>query len=350
MGRFELLNKGLCVPLLPACIYNHLMQTLVIGDIHGCYDEFQTLLDKAGLADEDLIVSLGDCVDRGPDTPTVLRFFQEKLNAKLIMGNHERKHVRANRHEVKLARSQKISRIQFGDTYPDALAFMSELPLYLDLPDALIVHGYFEPGLPLSQQRATVLCGTMGGDNYLHAQYDRPWYELYDGEKPLLVGHHNYSNTDHPFIYQNRVFGLDTDCVTGKALTGLLLPSFKIVSVPSRANYWYQIQRAYPEIKIPSPPTSKAMEWTVEDEQRLLLLIDAIFQRADLILMELHSDPEFASLPARKQAKRFGAQVGTGVYGTLLHLARLNQLDSESARKVLKSPEMLSAMLRKLKE
>ena len=110
--------------------YNRLMQTLVIGDIHGCYDEFQSLLDKAGLTEGDSIVSVGDCVDRGPDTPTVLRFFQEKPNTRLIMGNHERKHVRADRHEVKLARSQKISKIQFGETYPDALVFMSELPLY----------------------------------------------------------------------------------------------------------------------------------------------------------------------------------------------------------------------------
>jgi serine/threonine protein phosphatase 1 len=150
------------------------MQTLVIGDIHGCFDELQSLLDKVGLTEDDSIVSVGDCVDRGPDTPAVLRFFQENPKALLIMGNHERKHVRANRHEVKLARSQKISKIQFGETYPDALAFMSELPLYLDLPDAWIVHGYFEPGRPLWQQRATVLCGTMGGDNYLRAQYDRP--------------------------------------------------------------------------------------------------------------------------------------------------------------------------------
>lgn len=51
------------------------MQTLVIGDIHGCYDEFQTLLDKAGLTEDDSIVSVGDCVDRGPKTPAVLRFF-----------------------------------------------------------------------------------------------------------------------------------------------------------------------------------------------------------------------------------------------------------------------------------
>jgi hypothetical protein len=120
------------------------MQTLVIGDIHGCYDEFRSLLDKAGLTEGDFIVSVGDCVDRGPDTPAVLRFFQEKPNTLLIMGNHERKHVRADRHEVKLARSQKISSIQFGETYPDALAFMSELPLYLDLPGAWVVHGYWD--------------------------------------------------------------------------------------------------------------------------------------------------------------------------------------------------------------
>ena len=326
------------------------MQTLVVGDIHGCFDEFQALLDKAGLTEDDSIVSIGDCVDRGPDTPAVLRFFQEKPNALLIMGNHERKHVRADRHEVKLARSQKISRIQFGETYPDALAFMSGLPLFLDLPDALVVHGYFEPGLPLSQQRATVLCGTMGGDKYLRAQYDRPWYELYDGEKPLLVGHHNYSNTDQPFIYQDRVFGLDTDCVTGKALTGLLLPSFKFLSISSRANYWAQIQRAYPETKTSSPPASKAIDWSAEDKQRLILLIDAIFQRARKVLLELQSEPGFADLPARKQAKLFSAKVGTGIYGTLLHLARLNQLNGESARKVLKSPETLSTMLRKLEK
>ena len=326
------------------------MQTLVIGDIHGCYDELQELLDKAGLTEEDAVISVGDCVDRGPETPAVLRFFQEQPNALLIMGNHERKHVRADRHEVKLARSQKISRIQFGETYPDALAFMSELPLYLDLPDALVVHGYFEPGLPLSQQRATVLCGTMGGDKYLHTQYDRPWYELYDGDKPLLVGHHNYSNTNQPFIYRDRVFGLDTDCVIGKALTGLLLPSFKIVSFTSRENYWAQVRRMYSETQTSSTPTSKAIEWNAEDEEGLLHLIGDIIQKTNTILLELHSEPGFANLSARKQAKLFSTKVGTGIYGALLNLARLNQLNSTSARKVLKSPEMLSAILRKLDE
>lgn len=326
------------------------MQTLVIGDIHGCFDELQALLDKAGLTRGDSIVSVGDCVDRGPDTPAVLRFFQETPSALLIMGNHERKHVRADRYEVKLARSQKISKIQFGETYSVALAFMSELPLHFDLPDALVVHGYFEPGLPLSQQRATVLCGTMGGDKHLRAQFDRPWYELYDGDKPLLVGHHNYSNTDQPFIYQDRVFGLDTDCVTGKALTGLLLPSFKIVSVPSRANYWAQVRRTYSETKTSLKPTIAVAIWTDDDEKSLLHLIGKIEEKAHSIMLELNSEPGFDDLSVRKQAKLFSAKVGNGAYGALLHLARLSKLNSATARKVLKTPEVLSVLLRKLDE
>ncbi len=90
------------------------MQTLVIGDIHGCYDELQSLLDKAGLTEDNLIVSVGDCVDRGPETPAVLKFFQEKPNALLIMGNHERKHVRANRHEVELASPRELAKFNLG--------------------------------------------------------------------------------------------------------------------------------------------------------------------------------------------------------------------------------------------
>jgi serine/threonine protein phosphatase 1 len=174
------------------------MQTLVIGDIHGCYEELQDLIQKAGLSEGDLIVSIGDCVDRGPDTPAVLRYFHEQKNAQLIMGNHERKHDRASRHEVKLSRSQITSKMQFRDEYPKALEFMGSLPLYLDLPEALIVHGYFEPGVPVEQQLPSVMCGTMGGDRHQTEHYSQPWYELCDGSKPILVGHQNYSAPTSP--------------------------------------------------------------------------------------------------------------------------------------------------------
>ncbi len=62
-------------------------------------------------------------------------------------------------------------------------------------------------------------------------------------------------------------------------------------------------------------------------------------------MLELRSEPGFDDLSVRKQAKRFSAKVGNGAYAALLHLARLNQLNNTTARKLLKSPENLYAIL-----
>ena len=59
-----------------------------------------------------------------------------------------------------------------------ALAFMSSLPLYIDLSEAVLVHGYYEPGLACEQQNPMILCGTKGGEQLLRTRYDRPLYEL----------------------------------------------------------------------------------------------------------------------------------------------------------------------------
>src|SRR5271157_163672 len=133
------------------------MTTLVIGDIHGCYIELQTLLDKAELGDDDLILSVGDIVDRGPETPQVLDFFRTHSNAHARMGNHERKHVRAARGEIQLSLSQRISKFQLADRYSNEVEWMSALPLYSQMEEALIIHGFFEPNVPLTDQLPSVL-------------------------------------------------------------------------------------------------------------------------------------------------------------------------------------------------
>lgn len=45
---------------------------LALGDIHGCLTAMQTVLKAANLRDDDLLIGLGDYVDRGPDTASVL--------------------------------------------------------------------------------------------------------------------------------------------------------------------------------------------------------------------------------------------------------------------------------------
>lgn len=214
-------------------------RTLVIGDIHGCFDELQDLLAAAGLGADDRIVSVGDLVDRGPDSPAVYRFFREMPSTAAIMGNHERKHVHAYAGRVSPSPSVMTTRAQFGEeSYPDAVEWMSERPTFLDLGDALVVHGFWEPGVSLENQMENVLTGVLSGEERLRRQSPTPWYERYDGPKPLIVGHHDHHRNGEPLIHGDRVFGIDLGCVTGGWLCGLVLPEFRIVKVRARANHW----------------------------------------------------------------------------------------------------------------
>lgn len=82
------------------------MRTLIVGDIHGCYRELLELFDNAALGADDIVVSVGDLVDRGPDPAAVVRWFRAREHAVVLMGNHERKHVR----QV-FSYSQEITRV-----------------------------------------------------------------------------------------------------------------------------------------------------------------------------------------------------------------------------------------------
>ena len=48
---------------------------IVVGDIHGCYDELMELLEKVGIGDDDRIVSVGDLITKGPKSKEVLELF-----------------------------------------------------------------------------------------------------------------------------------------------------------------------------------------------------------------------------------------------------------------------------------
>src|SRR5262249_29448313 len=73
---------------------------------------------------------------------------------------------------------------------------------------------------------------------------------LYDGPKPIIVGHRDYLHTGQPLIHRDRVFGIDTGCCRGGRLTGLLLPGFELLSVPARQNYWSETQEENAQVRL----------------------------------------------------------------------------------------------------
>ena len=66
------------------------MATYVIGDIHGCFDEFMEMLRIIDCDDEDEIICVGDYIDRGPKSFEMLKWMENQPeNVLLIKGNHD---------------------------------------------------------------------------------------------------------------------------------------------------------------------------------------------------------------------------------------------------------------------
>lgn len=60
-----------------------------VGDIHGYREEFEILLDRIKLAEGDMVICLGDLIDRGKDSLGVLSIVSESDFIFSIKGNHE---------------------------------------------------------------------------------------------------------------------------------------------------------------------------------------------------------------------------------------------------------------------
>jgi serine/threonine protein phosphatase 1 len=63
--------------------------TWAISDIHGCFEQFKSLLTKIKFTNKDKLYILGDCIDRGPDSKPLLDWLLKQKNVYCLLGNHE---------------------------------------------------------------------------------------------------------------------------------------------------------------------------------------------------------------------------------------------------------------------
>nr|WP_305069766.1 metallophosphoesterase [Flavobacterium covae] len=212
------------------------MKTFIIGDIHGCYDELIELIDKAKIKEEDFVLSVGDIVDRGPKSKEVYHFFKNRPLSKVIMGNHERKHLNGV-----LSYAQEIVKIQMGQEYEDFVKWIGNLDYSFEAADFMVVHAAYEHDKKMKEQREEVLSGTTSGDRYLSKKYapDTYWNEYYTGNKAIFYGHHVVGNEVKKI---NNTFGIDTGACHGGYLTAVEMPGFFIHQVKIKKDYWEEEQ------------------------------------------------------------------------------------------------------------
>ncbi|MGN7819439.1 metallophosphoesterase [Chitinophaga sp. 22536] len=232
------------------------MQTarhFIIGDIHGCFDELMMLTRKIGLTADDMLISLGDIVDRGNKSKEVYHYFSNRPRSVVLMGNHERKHLNGV-----LNYAQDIVKLQLGAEYPAFLEWSAQLPYYYETPEAIIVHAAMEDGVPLSAQREDVLCGATAGEKYLEKKYPEGtyWSDHYTGEKPVIYGHHVVGDQ---IKIANNTYGIDTGCCHGGYLTAIELPGFIVHQVKCETDYWKTAQKEW------QVPVLQARDWADMD-------------------------------------------------------------------------------------
>ncbi|WP_280457886.1 polynucleotide kinase-phosphatase [Nocardia carnea] len=236
----------------------------VIGDIHGCRAELETLLGTLGyLIDRDeagravgarhpggrTAVFVGDLVDRGPDTPGVLRLVMGMVtsgDALCVTGNHENKLVRALAgRKVKpthgLAESLAQLAAENDGFRAAALEFCRGLVSHyvLDGGQLVVAHAGLKQeyhGRSSGRVRSFAMYGeTTGETDEFGLPVRYPWAEEYRGRATVLYGHTPVAD----LRWVNNTLCLDTGVVFGGQLSALRYPERETVSVPAE-QVWYE--------------------------------------------------------------------------------------------------------------
>ncbi|WP_342779977.1 AAA family ATPase [Leekyejoonella antrihumi] len=248
----------------------------VIGDMHGCREELEDLLehlgytvarDAGGRAIDAVhvtgrrVVFVGDLIDRGPDSPGVLRLAMGMVgsgNALCVSGNHEAKLVRAlGRKDVKETHglSETLDQLsREGESFThEVREFCRGLVAHYVLDDGnlVVAHAGLKEqyhGRASGRVRAFALYGDTSGETDefgLPVRY--PWAQDYRGAATVLYGHTPVPDAE----WVNNTMCLDTGCVFGGSLTALRYPEREVVSVPALRTYYEPVRPLAPRERDP---------------------------------------------------------------------------------------------------
>ncbi|EFL18211.1 polynucleotide kinase-phosphatase [Streptomyces sp. C] len=226
----------------------------IVGDVHGCSSELETLLAKLGYEDGvhpagRTAVFVGDLVDRGPDSPGVLRRVMGMVksgNALCVPGNHENKlgrYLKGSKVQQTHGLAETVEQLsrESDEFVKEVREFIAGLVSHyvLDGGKLVVCHA----GLPekyhgrtSGRVRSHALYGeTTGETDEFGLPVRYPWAEDYRGKAVVVYGHTPVPDT----TWINNTICLDTGAVFGGRMTALRWPERELVDVPAE-KVWYE--------------------------------------------------------------------------------------------------------------
>lgn len=238
----------------------------IIGDVHGCFEELEELLTLLGyniarLESENgqssfsiepspgrKAIFLGDLVDRGPDSSSVLRLAMSMVEAGhafCVPGNHDDKLRRVlEGRNLKIGYGLELTLAQLENETPQfrdrVRAFIDGLVSHFVLDEGRLVvaHAGMKAEMQGRASRAVrefALYGdTTGETDELGLPVRLNWAADYRGHAMVVYGHTPVLEAE----WLNRTINIDTGCVFGGKLTALRYPEKELVSVAARRVYF----------------------------------------------------------------------------------------------------------------
>jgi len=197
------------------------MRTLVIGDLHGCLNALELLLEIMPPQADDHLIFIGDYVDRGPDSKGVIDSLinlEKKFKVTCLSGNHEEKFFLSRLDHTDLAHwleawgggptLESYGPGGFDDVPESHWEFLLRNKPYHETDTHIFVHANLEPNTPVDQQLPFTL---------IHKKFGTP--EPHQSGKIMICGH--TAQKGHVPLNLGHAICIDTDPGRGGWLTCL---------------------------------------------------------------------------------------------------------------------------------
>lgn len=236
------------------------MRLDIIGDIHGCYDEFAELTTKLGYEwtqglpihkEGRKLAFVGDLTDRGPKSLQVIKTVSSLVKNDLayyVPGNHCNKLYRffignkvqiTHGLETTVAEYHALNDKQRREIRNKFISLYDNAPLYKILENGklIIAHAGIREdyiGKTSEKVKTFVLYGDITGEKNLDGSpVRRNWAKQYKGKALIVYGHTPVSEVQ----ILNNTYNIDTGAVFGNKLSALQYPEMEIISVQSSMPY-----------------------------------------------------------------------------------------------------------------
>lgn len=165
------------------------MATYAVGDIQGCWDTLNELLDYVKFDEKrDAVIALGDLVNRGPKSLEVLRWAKSHDYVRTVLGNHDL-HLVGRYLGLRGKSTDTFDDVLAADDVDELIEWMCAQPFLIEEGDYAMVHAGLNPTWDWETCRALAaeLTEALSPENrrtFLEASYQKPPPQWDDALEP----------------------------------------------------------------------------------------------------------------------------------------------------------------------